>query len=88
MRTYTPVVLYCVVLCCVSCPRYDAVTTAGQLRWQNGLTPLNAPFFDLSGEVNPSPHEPLGPLWVTRCAGPVTWGGCRHLGMATWLCCK
>jgi endo-beta-N-acetylglucosaminidase D len=36
------------LLVLVAC-RYDAVTTAGQLKWQNGLTPLNAPFFDLSG---------------------------------------
>ncbi|GIL62379.1 hypothetical protein Vafri_16601, partial [Volvox africanus] len=25
---------------------YDAVTSDGRLAWQNGLTPLNAPFFD------------------------------------------
>lgn len=31
------------------CPRrYDAVTAAGELRWQNGLSALNAPFFDLA----------------------------------------
>lgn len=28
--------------------RYDAVTVKGDLRWQNSLTPLNAPFFDLA----------------------------------------
>ena len=33
---------------CPPCPllRYDAVTTEGQLAWQDGLTPLNRPFFD------------------------------------------
>jgi hypothetical protein len=31
------------------CCRYDAVTTAGELRWQNKLSPdANGPFFDLS----------------------------------------
>lgn len=28
--------------------RYDAVTITGELRWQNKLSPANAPFFDLS----------------------------------------
>eukprot|EP00879_Flechtneria_rotunda_P009445 GHRR01009887.1.p1 GENE.GHRR01009887.1~~GHRR01009887.1.p1 ORF type:complete len:846 (+),score=292.20 GHRR01009887.1:222-2759(+) len=27
---------------------YDAVTTQGELRWQNTLSPLNAPFYDLA----------------------------------------
>jgi mannosyl-glycoprotein endo-beta-N-acetylglucosaminidase len=28
--------------------RYDAVTTEGRLDWQDALTPLNAPFFDVA----------------------------------------
>jgi hypothetical protein len=39
---------WCSRCCCKWC-RYDAVTTAGKLQWQNGLTPLNGPFFDLAG---------------------------------------
>lgn len=36
-------------LCFGSLCRYDAVTTAGELRWQNKLSPqLNGPFFDLA----------------------------------------
>jgi mannosyl-glycoprotein endo-beta-N-acetylglucosaminidase len=35
----------CLPFCC----RYDAVTTAGELRWQNKLCPTsNGPFFDLA----------------------------------------
>lgn len=32
-------------LYCLAC-RYDALTTKGDLEWQNSLTALNAPFFD------------------------------------------
>lgn len=32
----------------VDAVRYDAVTVEGALRWQNSLTALNAPFFDLA----------------------------------------
>jgi endo-beta-N-acetylglucosaminidase D len=37
------------VLLLPNCRRYDAVTTAGELRWQNKLCPTsNGPFFDLA----------------------------------------
>ena len=32
-------------------PRYDAVTIEGKLKWQNGLTDLNLPFFEESNSI-------------------------------------
>ena len=31
--------------------RYDAVTIEGKLKWQNGLTDLNLPFFEESNAI-------------------------------------
>ena len=53
-------------------PRYDSVTTAGQLQWQDALSPANAPFFLNSDAI-------LTNYTWARPPDPAPPGGLREL---------
>ncbi len=45
-------VCMCVCVCvCMFLTRYDALTTEGKLVWQNSVTSLNQPFFDVCDAI-------------------------------------